>query len=125
MTYLPGPDDGPDNLHVVPSADWPGGELIAASDAVVAKAGYGTVCEAMASGTPIVYPPRRGFSEYRALDRALRAWGGGVPISSRDFHELKLERALARALELKPGPPPFSTDGATRIASHLVDGMPS
>jgi hypothetical protein len=74
----------------------------------------------MASGTPIVYPPRRGFAEYRALDRALRAWGGGVPIASSDFHELRLERALATALELKPGPPPFSTDGAARIASHLA-----
>jgi hypothetical protein len=120
VSYSPAPEPRPRNLHVVPSADWPGGELIAASDAVVAKAGYGTVCEAMTSGTPIVYPPRPGFSEYRVLDRALRAWGGGVPISSRDFLELNLERALARALELRPGPPPFSIDGATSIANRLA-----
>ena len=36
-------------------------------------------------GRPILYPPRRGFAEHRALDRAARAWGGGVPVSSRDF----------------------------------------
>ena len=70
---------------------WPGGDLIASTDAAVAKAGYSTACEAMASGTPMIYPPRRGFAEFRSLDRALRDWPGGVPISSRDFQGLRLE----------------------------------
>ena len=87
---------------------------------VVAKAGYGTVCEAMARGTPMIYPPRSGFAEYRSLDRVLRSWGGGVPISSRDFFTLKLDRALTRALEIGPGPAPYLTDGAKQIASHLA-----
>ena len=104
LGYQPEPHGKPDNFHLVPSADWPGGDLIASSDAIVAKAGYGTVCEAMARGTPMIYPPRSGFAEFRSLDRALRAWGGGVPISSRDFFTLKLDRALARALEIRPGP---------------------
>jgi UDP-N-acetylglucosamine:LPS N-acetylglucosamine transferase len=94
--------------------------LIAASDAIVAKAGYGTICEAMARGTPMIYPPRTGFAEYRSLDRALRAWGGGVPIGSRDFGALKLEQALNRALSIEPGPPPFPADGARRVAEHLT-----
>src|SRR5436189_79452 len=74
LSYDPAPAERLDNLHVVPSPDWPGGDLIASSDVVVAKAGYGTACEAMASGTPMVYPPRRGFAEFRPLDRALRGW---------------------------------------------------
>jgi hypothetical protein len=118
--YPPAPSAAPGNLHVVPSADWPGGELIASSDAIVAKAGYGTACEAMASGTPMIYPPRRGFSEFRVLDRALRLWGAGVPISSRNFTTLRIGRALEQAFRMKPGPPPFPTDGATRIARHLT-----
>jgi hypothetical protein len=108
------------NLHVVPSSGWPGADLIASTDTVVAKAGYGTACQAMASGTPIVYPPRQGFAEYRTLDRALRLWGGGVPISSRDFRALDLERALARAFAIRPGAAPFPTDGAKRVAGHLA-----
>ena len=71
--YYPPPVGPLKNVHVVPSADWPGSDLIASTDALVAKAGYGTACEAMARGTPMVYPPRRGFSEFRALDRSLRA----------------------------------------------------
>jgi hypothetical protein len=120
LGYQPAPRGTPDNFHLVPSSDWPGGDLIASSDAIVAKAGYGTVCEAMARGTPMIYPPRTGFAEFRSLDRALRAWDGGVPISSRDFFTLKLERALVRALEITMGPVPYSTDGAKTIANHLV-----
>lgn len=120
LSYQPEPRGKPDNFHVVPSADWPGGDLIASSDAIVAKAGYGTVCEAMASGTPMIYPPRTGFAEFRSLDRALRAWKGGVPVSSRDFFSLKLDRALSRAVEIAPGPAPYASDGARTIANHLV-----
>jgi hypothetical protein len=120
VSYDPAPCGPLDYLHVVPSADWPGGDLIASTDAVVAKAGYGTACEAMASGTPMIYPPRRGFAEFRPLDRALRDWRGGLPISSRDFQELRLEHALDRAFPLDPGPPPFPTDGASRIAQYLT-----
>jgi hypothetical protein len=121
LSYYPAPGTNPPNLHVVPSPDWPGGDLIASSDAILAKAGYGTVGEAMARGTPMIYPPRSGFAEFRSLDRALRVWGGGVPVSSRDFRALNLENALRRALEMQPGPSPFPTDGARRIARHLTN----
>jgi hypothetical protein len=120
LSHHAAPGGSPANLHVVPSAGWSGADLIASSDTVVAKAGYGTACQVMASGTPMVYPPRRGFAEYRSLDRALRRWGGGIPISWSDFSALALERSLTRAFEIEPGPPPFSTDGAERVAAHLA-----
>jgi hypothetical protein len=108
------------NLHIVPAADWRGSDLIASTDALVAKAGYGTVCEAMAGNTPIIYPPRRGFSEFRALDRSLRSWGGGIPVSARDFRDLRLDRALNRAFHLGALTPPFPTEGAAQVARHLA-----
>jgi hypothetical protein len=120
ISHHPGPKDGPANLHVVPSPDWPGGDLIASCDAVLAKAGYGTACEAMANRTPMIYPPRRGFAEFRSLDRALRAWPGGVPVSAGDFGSFNLERALERALSTDPGRPPFRADGAARIGRYLT-----
>jgi UDP:flavonoid glycosyltransferase YjiC (YdhE family) len=115
------PAGQPANLHVVPAEDWTGADLAASTDAVVAKAGYGTVCEAMVAGTPMIYPPRTGFAEHRALDRALRAWGGGIPASSREFTELRLERLLDRAFAQEPGPPPFPADGAGRVAERLTE----
>lgn len=119
VAYDPAPGGGPSNLHVIPSPEWPGGDLIASTDAAIAKAGYSTACEAMASGTPMIYPPRRGFAEFRSLDQALRSWPGGVPVSTRDFLGFRLEQALERALAVEPGPPPFPADGAARIAGYL------
>jgi hypothetical protein len=118
--FHPAPGRSPANLHVLPPHEWTGADLAASTDAIVAKAGYGTVCEAMVAGTPMLYPPRTGFAEYRALDRALRAWGGGIPLSARTFAEMRLELALERAFALKPGPPPFPADGAARVAERLT-----
>jgi hypothetical protein len=108
------------NLHAIVATEWTGADLAASTDAIVAKAGYGTCCEAMVSGTPMIYPPRTGFAEHRALDRALRAWGGGVPASARAFAEFRLESHLNKALALKPGAPPFPADGAARVADRLA-----
>jgi hypothetical protein len=120
VTYPPLPAGASSNLHAVSSPDWPGGDLIASCDAVFAKAGYGTVCEAMVSGTPLIYPPRSGFAEHRILDRCLREWGGGVSISSREFRSLRLDRALEKALVMEVGAPPYASDGAMRVAKYLT-----
>ena len=116
----PGGDGSVPNLHVVSATDWNGADLSASCDVVVAKAGYGTVCEAMSGGSPMIYPPRTGFAEYRALAWALNAWGGGVPSPRRTFDRLRIERLLDRAFSLEPGPPPFPSDGADRVADYLT-----
>jgi hypothetical protein len=121
VMYAPLPSGSSSNVHSVPTDGWPGGDLITSSDAVFAKAGYGTACEAMGHRTPLIYPPRHGFAEHRILDRCLRAWGGGIPISSRDFRSLRLKGALERAFQVEPGPPPFRADGASRIAKFLTE----
>ncbi len=108
------------NLHLVKASEWSGGDLIASADAVVAKAGYGTMSESMAHGRPIIYPPRFGFAEHRALDRAARAWGGGLPVSSRDFAAMRIGPALDRAFALGRLAPPFPADGAARVAERLT-----
>ena len=115
------PPDGPiANVHVVPPTEWTGADLAASSDAMVAKAGYGTATEAMVAGTPLIYPPRVGFAEHRALDHALRAWGGGLPSTEREFNELDVEPLIRRAFALSPSPPTFPVDGAARVAEHLT-----
>jgi hypothetical protein len=118
--FHPAPTGPMPNLHIVPPDAWTGADLAASADAIVAKAGYGTVCESMVAGTPMIYPPRTGFAEHRALNRALRAWGGGLPASARAFNDLRLERLLDRAFDLRPGPPPFPADGAERVAGELA-----
>ena len=121
--FHPAPSGPLANLHVVPATEWTGSDLAASADAIIAKAGYGTACEAMVAGVPLIYPPRAGFAEHRVLDRALRAWGGGLPASSRDFAALNLGRLLDRAFALRPGPPPYPADGAETITRHLLDAI--
>ena len=121
--FHPAPTGPLPNLHVVPADRWTGADLAASADAIVAKAGYGTVCEAMAARVPFIYPPRIGFAEHRALDQALRIWGGGHPISNRDFRDCRLARPLANAFAARPGPPPFPTDGADRVVAALIEAI--
>lgn len=108
------------NFHVVPAHEWTGSDLLASSDAALAKAGYGSTSEAMAAGTPLIYPPRSGFAEHAVLDRALRRWGGGIALGDAEFRSLDVGRALERAFGLKLGAPPYGVDGAPRVAESLV-----
>ncbi len=112
--------EAPKNLHVLPALNWTGADLAASTDVVVAKAGYGTVCEAMVAGTPMIYPPRVGFAEHKALVWALTTWGGGLQAPRRSFDRLRIDAQLRKALTLRPGPPPFPTDGADRVARILT-----
>jgi hypothetical protein len=108
------------NLHVVDPRDWTGADLMASCDIAIAKAGYGTVCDAMVAGTPLVYPHRAGFAEHAVLDQALRLWGGGVGTTADRFAALDLTPEIDRALRLRPGSPPFFSGGASRVAEHLL-----
>ena len=121
--FHPAPTGPLPNLHVVPADRWTGADLAASADAIVAKAGYGTACEAMAARTPLIYPPRAGFAEHRALDQALKRWGGGIPASARAFRELRLDRHLDAAFAARPGPPQQPAEGAAWVAATLVDAI--
>ena len=104
----------------MPAAEWHGGDLIASTDALVAKAGYGTVCEAMAAARRSSIPPG-GASPSSAPSTAHSAPGAAaVPVSARAFSSFKLDRALDRALNLGTLTPPYPTDGAARVADHLA-----
>ena len=112
-----------ENVHVVDAEAWTGADLAASSDIMVTKAGHGTVGEALANRRPMIYAPRTGFAEHRALDRVLKNWGGGLRASTQAFNAFRLEPLLHRARTLKPPPSPFPTDGAARVSSILVQAI--
>jgi hypothetical protein len=110
------------NLHAVVPGEWTGSDLLASTDAAVAKAGYGAVAEALSARTPLLYPPREGFAEHAALDASLRAWGAGFEVPADRFARLDFADELQQALALSPvPPPPYPTDGAARVAAHLAE----
>ncbi len=107
------------NVFPLLPSEWPYGDVAASVDAVLAKTGYGTVTGCIAAGVPLLYPPRAGFAEHSVLADGLARWGGGVPMTERDFCAGRWADALHRALALRPDPRAFATNGAEVIAAEI------
>ncbi|XP_057821160.2 L-arabinokinase isoform X2 [Cryptomeria japonica] len=77
-------------------------DLIAASDCMLGKIGYGTVSEALAYKIPFVFVRRDYFNEEPFLRNMLEYYHGGVEMIRRDLLTGHWIPYLARALKLKP-----------------------
>jgi hypothetical protein len=115
-----GVPDQPAHWHVVDPTQWSPADLAASVDVMVAKAGYGTVTDAMVHRTPIVFPPRFGFVEHKVLADALRRWGGGLAVGTSDFKTLNLRGAIERLLECRPRIAPWPTNGAIQSVREIM-----
>lgn len=96
-------------------------DVAASVDAVVSKAGYGTLTECIANGVPLIYLPRHGFVEHEALVLGMNAWGGGVEISERAFYAGDWGEALAQTRSARLNSEAFATNGADVIARILTE----
>ncbi len=94
-------------------------DVAASVDAVVSKAGYGTVTECIANSVPLVYLPRVGFAEHAALAAGMTRWGGGIEISEAKFHAGDWAEALHAARAATPDSNLFTTNGAEVVAQKL------
>jgi hypothetical protein len=112
--------DAPANYHCIEKAEFPYQDLSASVDCMVGKLGYGAVVEAMLHGTPMIYLPRDDFMEFRALDSAVRQWGGGECLTAEKFAGCDWADALDRALA-RPRPRELKSDGARRAAACIAE----
>jgi len=109
------------NARVFDPSVWRYADVAASVHAVVSKAGYGTVTECIANSVPFIYLPRFGFAEHDALVLGMNEWGGGIEISEQAFHAGEWQNALQAALNVKPNPNAFATNGAEVIAQRLKE----
>ncbi|XP_042495779.1 L-arabinokinase-like [Macadamia integrifolia] len=77
-------------------------DLMAASDCMLGKIGYGTVSEALAYKLPFVFVRRDYFNEEPFLRNMLEYYQGGVEMIRRDLLTGRWKPYLERALSLKP-----------------------
>ncbi|KAJ4707647.1 L-arabinokinase-like [Melia azedarach] len=77
-------------------------DLIAASDCMLGKIGYGTVSEALAYKLPFVFVRRDYFNEEPFLRNMLEFYQGGVEMIRRDLLTGHWKPYLERAISLKP-----------------------
>lgn len=113
----------PGNLHKLPpdgTVRYP--ELVAASDVVVAKLGYGIVAECIAAGTALLYPPRQMFREDELTAAALPAHVRASAMPEGDYRVghwgPHVEGLLARPKPVLD----VRTDGAEVCAEVLLSG---
>ncbi|KAI9191623.1 hypothetical protein LWI28_010997 [Acer negundo] len=77
-------------------------DIIAASDCMLGKIGYGTVSEALAYKLPFVFVRRDYFNEEPFLRNMLEFYQGGVEMIRRDLLTGHWKPYLERAISLKP-----------------------
>jgi hypothetical protein len=94
--------------------------LMASVDIITTKPGYGTVVEAVALHTPLVYVRRYNFADEQSLVDYLHQYGRGVELSMSDFSQGQWLSALNKVLDLPSpiAPPPLT--GASTAATELA-----
>lgn len=93
-------------------------DLIAASDCMLGKIGYGTVSEALAFKLPFVFVRRDYFNEEPFLRNMLEYYQSGVEMIRRDLLTGHWKPYLERAISLKP-----CYEGGTNggeVAAHIL-----
>lgn len=75
--------------------------LVAASDVIVTKPGYGIISECLANETPILYTSRTGFLEYDILVKAIEDLQQGLLIPQNDFFAGEWEPYLSQIFTQK------------------------
>jgi L-arabinokinase len=117
VTFEPPPLENP-HYTLLERESWRYEDVVASSDAVIGKLGYGLLSTCMAAGVPLLYPGRTNFVEHTALNEAAQAWGGGISIADEDFYRLNLRAGLEKAIQEKPKTVP--SDGAQATAGIIA-----
>jgi hypothetical protein len=95
--------------------------LTASVDVIMTKPGYGTLVEAVALQTPVVYVRRYNFADEQPLVDYLHQYGRGVELSLDDFTHGHWEESLQRVRSLStPSASILPTTGASDAATLLA-----
>ncbi len=121
--------DGPvlqDSTRVIATKSLPFSfkALMASVDIIVTKPGYGTIVEAVALQTPVVYVRRYNFADEQSLVEYLHRYGRGIELSMDDFMTGQWDQALREVCEMPPPqtippPPTGATEAAALLAPYL------
>jgi L-arabinokinase len=96
-------------------------DLVASSDAVVTKPGYGIVAECIASNTPMLYTSRGAFREYDLFVRDMPKYLRCRFISNEDLFAGRWRASLEALLAQPAAPERIATNGADVAANVLLE----
>lgn len=95
-------------------------DLVAASDVVMTKPGYGIIAECIVSGTPMLYTSRGHFREYDLLVREMPKYLRCRFMSQDDLFAGRWREALEGVLRQPEPPERLATNGAEAAAEMLA-----
>ncbi|MEO8331151.1 MAG: hypothetical protein ABI479_01860 [Gallionella sp.] len=101
-------------------------DLLASSDALICKPGYGSFVEAACSGTPVLYVARPDWPESPALVEWLEQYGMCCEVSRQVLErgniasELKIFWRGTKACTPQPQPETVTPGGAAQVADWLI-----
>jgi hypothetical protein len=94
-------------------------DLVAASDVVISKPGYGIISECIANGAALLYTSRGRFVEYDLLVGEMPRFLRCRYISQDDLLAVRWSDAIDALLAQPPPPEQASTDGAMVVATAI------
>ena len=97
-------------------------DVLASSDAVLTKPGYGTYAEAVCNGVPVLTIERQDWPETVFLNDWVAQHGQLEVMTTEQFHSGEFARPLARLLD-KPGGSVPEPTGIAQAAALLVDSF--
>ena len=98
------------------------GDLLASSDALLCKPGYGSFAEAACSGTPVLYVSRADWPESPALVEWLQQHNLCREIS-RDALEQGNFAVVLKEICHAPRPEPVIPEGAEQVAGWIAERL--
>ena len=122
LTFLvlhDGPSPAPNVLALRPGA-WHHPDLMAASDVVFGKLGYGLVGEALIYRTPLLYVERNGFPETNVMEKVLPAYLPLEKIDQERFQAGGWDQLSILLDADRDGYETMPTDGGPVAAERLV-----
>ena len=97
-------------------------DLLASSDALICKPGYGSFVEAACSGTPVLYVSRADWPESPALTGWLRQHGLCREVSRDTLEQGNFAGALEEICNA-PHPDPVIPEGAGQVADWITERL--
>lgn len=102
--------------------DMPFSDVLASSDALLGKPGYGSIAECVCNGVPMLYLPRGDWPEEPYLLEWLHAHGKGVPVSRAAIESGDLANAVDKILDTadRPALQPAGIESAADLLAKLL-----
>lgn len=112
-----------ENIHLLKPGMVPHVDIVAATDVVIAKAGYGLCAEIVRTGTPTLYADRVDFAEYHMLVEGMKKHARALHIPRTELLEGDLRPWIERAMRLPPSKEPISCNGAEVAAQKIMERL--